>query len=102
MMLHRLSPLILFLAALAPRTSQGATTVNDPSTYFGGQDNNAYLEWIASDSLRSLTSTLYLPSRSDPTLGAALHWHIVDDDSVELAVAVKSSGWMGFGLSVNG
>ena len=40
----------------------------------------------------------YLELRS----GYDLHWSVQDDENITFAVRVKTTGWIGFGLSVNG
>lgn len=96
----RLAIAAAVLLVIGPYHPCGASLA--PSDYFGGEDNEAYLDWVATLS-SDLTSTAFIPSAADPTLGAALHWRIVDNkDELELAVAVKASGWIGFGLSRNG
>jgi DOMON domain len=74
-----------------------------PSEYFGGQDNSGYLNWISVSPLSEWTSTTYLASAANPNLGAAVHWSIDNStQTLELAVATKSAGWMAFGMSVAG
>ena len=40
----------------------------------------------------------YLELRS----GYDLHWSVQEDENITFAVRVKTTGWIGFGLSVNG
>jgi hypothetical protein len=92
-----LSSLVFVFLSLTAATAQ--TRSNSPAEYFGGSDNDAYLDW--SESVSRYTSSLYLPSNADPDLGAAVHWSI-EGDSIFLAVAARATGWVGFGLSENG
>jgi hypothetical protein len=48
----------------------------DPFTYFDGNDNNAYLEWLKGANYDRST---FLPSALGPTKGAAIHWTISGD-----------------------
>ena len=75
------------------------TSAASPESYFGGQDNDAYLSWA---STLEYDGTTFLSSAADADRGAALHWRIVDDQYLELGVAAHASGWLGFGLTVNG
>ena len=34
--------------------------------------------------------------------GYDLHWSVQDDENITFAVRVKTTGWIGFGLSMNG
>ena len=44
-----------------------------------------------------------MPSDVDVNQGAAIHWNIDEARGIlELAVAVKATGWLGFGISDNG
>ena len=72
-----------------------AATIAD---YFGGSNNQDYLNWIASVNYKS---SLFLASDADPANGAAVHWTL-SPPYVEIGVAVRASGWLGFGLSENG
>jgi hypothetical protein len=89
----------LVFVFLSLTTATAQTLSNSPAEYFGGIDNDAYVDW--SQSVSRYTSSLFLPSNADPDLGAALHWSI-EGDSVFLAVAARATGWVGFGLSENG
>jgi DOMON domain len=92
---------LLLLLALGAASSSSASL--SPSEYFGGQDNRGYLDWISTSPLSEWTSTTYVASAADPNLGAAVHWSIDNStQTLELAVATKSAGWMAFGMSVAG
>jgi hypothetical protein len=83
---------LLFLAASA------VATAVDPTSYFGGAENDAYLDWLSKSAYDRLT---WLGSSSDSTLGVAVHW-TTDSTHIQLAVAAKASGWVGFGLAESG
>jgi hypothetical protein len=91
--------LVVFGAAVASSSAAALT----PPDYFGGQDNQGYLDWIAASPITDWTSTTYLAPAADPVVGAAVHWFINNaTGTVELAVTTKSTGWMAFGLSPTG
>lgn len=70
----------------------------DPSTFFGGSGNGVYLDWLnSSDYARSK----WLSSTSDAGLGVAVHWN-TNSTHIELAVASKAIGWVGFGIAEAG
>lgn len=72
-------------------------------SYFGGPNNNNddYLVWYETTGHALYNRSTFVSSSEDPTRGAAVHWSI-HSDRIELAVAVRASGWMGFGMSENG
>jgi hypothetical protein len=92
------SSLGLVFMSVAAATAQTLSNSNIPE-YFGGSDNDVYLDWA--DGISRYTSSVFLPSNADPNLGAAVHWSIAGD-SIFLAVAARATGWLGFGLSENG
>ena len=73
---------------------------NDPPSYFGGTQNQEYLDWVRSGIDSKYNSSVYLPS-IDQANGAAVHW-TVDGDWLHIAVAARCSGWIGFGISEAG
>jgi DOMON domain len=89
-MYHVRALLILIVSAVA--------TAANPSSYFGGTDNGIFLNWLNNASYNHHT---WLGSSSDPTLGVSVHWR-TDSTHIQLAVAVKASGWVGFGLAESG
>jgi dopamine beta-monooxygenase len=124
LLLVRLLPLLLLLLLLlllvalplVPVTS--ATLLCDElDGYFGGVDNEAYLSWFQSVGVtRDYTVAAYFAASEfaqvDNALqGAALHWKIVNDDTLHVAVVVRSAnsasasgsggstGWVGLGLA---
>lgn len=86
----------LFLLAAGPLAT-AQTFFNAPEDHFGGADHEFYLEWLA-ESSANYPASLFLPSAVDPTDGASVHWRL-EGDSVFLAIAVKATGFLGFGLS---
>jgi hypothetical protein len=95
---------VVFVTSATAQTFSNNTTPL-PADYFGGSDRNTYLDWWAVNAGNSAsggyTNSIFLPSNSDPSLGAAVHWSI-QGDSVFLAVAARATGWVGFGLSEDG
>lgn len=87
---------ILFGALLAIGVVNAES--QDPTTFFGGIENEAYLEWLQGVSYER---TEFLPSPAGNSTGAALHWTIQGDE-IFLAVAAKASGWVGFGIAESG
>ena len=72
---------------------------SDPSADFGGTDDNTYLTWLVSS---SYDSHAWLESTSgDSTLGVSVHW-TTNSTHIQLAVAAKASGWVGFGFAESG
>lgn len=92
--MNMMRTLLLSLLVLA-RT--GATSV-ELAKYFGGSNNIEYLNWAASVNYES---SQFFASDTDPSDGVAVHWTI-SQPYVELGVAVRASGWLGFGISDNG
>lgn len=70
----------------------------DPTSFFGGIENEAYLEWLQK---ASYERTEFLPSPAGNSTGAALHWTI-HGEKIFLAVAAKATGWLGFGIGESG
>mmetsp|Transcript_2020 Transcript_2020/g.3630 ORF Transcript_2020/g.3630 Transcript_2020/m.3630 type:complete len:98 (+) Transcript_2020:208-501(+) len=70
----------------------------EPTTFFGGIENEAYLEWFQRASYERAE---FLPSPAGNSTGAALHWTIQEDE-ILLAVAAKAAGWVGFGIAESG
>lgn len=101
---------IHLLAMLLADTTRAATQLqqqqltNDPTAYFGDNDNDVYLDWLSNrSSIAGLnyTSSTFLSSATDATNGAAIHWRL-DSDYIHLAIVAKAQGWVGFGLSQAG
>eukprot|EP00545_Synedropsis_sp_CCMP1620_P013501 CAMPEP_0119023262 /NCGR_PEP_ID=MMETSP1176-20130426/29606_1 /TAXON_ID=265551 /ORGANISM="Synedropsis recta cf, Strain CCMP1620" /LENGTH=578 /DNA_ID=CAMNT_0006978305 /DNA_START=45 /DNA_END=1778 /DNA_ORIENTATION=- len=91
------SQLILGLLLLLQRGKRAAA--QEATSYFGGVDNEAYLDWLAQS---SYDKTSFLPSTTQgEELGVALHWS-TDDSTIRLAVAAKATGWVGLGLAESG
>lgn len=88
------------LAGFSPAVVHSQQISNDPSSYFGGEDNLDYLEWVDSGIDQKYGSSVYLPS-VDLVNGAAIHW-TVDSDWLHVAVAARATGWIGIGISEAG
>jgi dopamine beta-monooxygenase len=89
------------LAVLTVSTWLLSAHAINPDEYFGGNNTGAYLDWVASLG-DDYPATVFLPSSADPNKGAALHWRIADDEHLDLAIAMQATGWIGFGLTING
>mmetsp|Transcript_2003 Transcript_2003/g.4945 ORF Transcript_2003/g.4945 Transcript_2003/m.4945 type:complete len:542 (+) Transcript_2003:262-1887(+) len=75
----------------------------DATTYFSGLANDEkeeYTKWVDAHSSYYPRHT-FMPSAGDPSDGAAFFWNI-NDDAVNFALAVRTEGWVGFGLSEAG
>ena len=61
------------------------------------------INWVATHSSLYPRHT-FMPSSNDDDDGAAIFWNINKDDTVtiDFAIAVRSEGWVGFGLSEAG
>ena len=82
--------------------TSGVTASADFHTFFGGSDNQAYLDWVAQVG-SSYQAFTYMPSDTSESSGAAVHWNISSDQIfVDIGLAVRASGWCGFGFSGNG
>ena len=104
----------LFWYATALVASLGFVVVNgqardDPSQFFGGVDNEAYMEWLDTRGSSPLYEKfIFLDSTaatSDVFLenGSAFHWSIdIENEVLHFALIARATGWMGFGLSENG
>jgi dopamine beta-monooxygenase len=77
----------------------GLALAKDPSTYFGGSDNGGYTSWLQGVSNR-YKKTAFVDATQDGA-GVALHWTI-SGDTINLAVAARATGWVGFGLGEAG
>jgi hypothetical protein len=79
----------------------------DAKTYFGGNvsgDNQLYLDWLEHKEGNDFTHFLFLESSlstNEVPHGAALHWK-TNATHIQIAVAARATGWIGFGLSENG
>jgi len=77
------------------------------SSYFSNvstDEKEVYTNWVATHSSLYPRHT-FMPSSSsnDDDDGAAIFWNINnDEDTIEFAIAVRSEGWVGFGLSEAG
>jgi hypothetical protein len=73
----------------------------DAATYFGGIDNDSYLQWLSQHQDSNYSSAYFSTvSTDDQTQGAAVHWKVdVENEVLYLAVAARATGWLGFGLA---
>jgi DOMON domain len=86
----------------APANAALRPGIRSPTTFFSGDlhDIQDYLGWLETVDYQG---AYYLASEADIADGAAIHWSIDDDRGIfELAVAVRATGWLGFGISDNG
>jgi len=91
--------LLLFALAVTAATNSSSAG-NDPHNYFGGLDHEDYLDWAGSV---DYAANAFLANPDDSSQGIAIHWSISDDEEyVDLGLAVRATGWLGFGLSDNG
>jgi hypothetical protein len=97
--------LLSFTVEMVHGTSRDTTT---PAGFFGGSDNVGYLTWVEETSTL-YERYLYLPTITDPDQGAAVHWNIVSPSEtdtslqmIQLAVAVRATGWVGLGIAESG
>jgi len=75
---------------------------SNPEDFFGGQDHQAYLEWVE-QSVKDFPNSYFISSSANPAQGVAIHWKIsVQEGYIDLGVAAKAKGWLSFGLSDNG
>lgn len=69
----------------------------DPSSYFSGDNNEAYTDWLQQQSYEMAS---FITSNSGE-IGVALHW-TTDETKIKIAIAAKATGWVGFGLAESG
>jgi DOMON domain len=74
---------------------RGAVAVSYPYQYFGGVDNQVYMNWVKNV---TYPANLFVASDSNETEGIAMHWDI-QGDYLYLAVAARASGFVGFGIA---
>jgi hypothetical protein len=98
----RCSFLIVFLTAelLLLSNSGVAADMHLPKNFFGGDMHEDFLVWF-NERGNEYHAHAFLPSASNPSKGASIHW-TVDDTHISLAVAARASGWLGFGLAEAG
>jgi hypothetical protein len=73
---------------------------DDPSTFFGGVDNEAYLEWVSGVQSQGYNAAYFQANTADETMGAAVHWKVdTGNQELLLAVAARATGWLGFGMA---
>ena len=77
------------------------------SSYFPNvltDEKEVYTNWVATHSSSYPRHTFMPSSSSNDDDGAAIFWNINNDDTdtIDFAIAVRSEGWVGFGLSEAG
>ena len=77
---------------------QLAVTAQDATSYFNGTDNAAYVNWLQQASYNKST---FLASTTEEGNGVALLW-TTNDVNINVAVAARAKGWVGFGLAESG
>lgn len=87
---------------MIPDSSADTTIYHDPPSYFGGTNNLSYLKWVseADTSSQPYTNSFFMSSVVDPNLGVAVHYR-TDETSrrIYLGLAVRATGWLGFGIA---
>ena len=91
-----ISSLMTFYATTSFLTS----TAHGGTSYFGGSNNQGYLDWLTSVSFNQST---FIASDSNPDQGVAVHWNIDNDNTtIQLAIVAPATGWSAFGLAESG
>mmetsp|Transcript_5138 Transcript_5138/g.7439 ORF Transcript_5138/g.7439 Transcript_5138/m.7439 type:complete len:645 (+) Transcript_5138:49-1983(+) len=94
----RLRLLLLLLAASLTKATKETAESYFPS--FGDAEKEPYNSWLDIN-FSTYERHTFLTSNAGPGEGAAVFW-VVDGDHIQFAVAVKASGWLGFGISEAG
>lgn len=89
-----LSGVFLLLAAAAPSSAQ-RQLVEEISSF---QQHPAYLDWVDTVEV-DYGNSVFLDAGNGN--GAAVHYRI-EDDIFYMGIAVKATGWLGFGLAEAG
>lgn len=105
MLLHK--PVTAALAGLLLASNLGeASGQISPIDYFGGVENQGYLDWYNIDTgglsygAAIFFSNDLLPEANE---GLAVHWNIdLETEELLLAVAARAAGWIGFGIAEAG
>jgi hypothetical protein len=92
------------MKVLAAATFCWIAAAANPTGYFGHNDTNVatteYTAWLANHTMSnsSYARHAFLASLNDPSDGMAVHWTIIQGESmIRLAVAARTTGWLGFG-----
>ena len=97
-----LSSLLLVLGSgLILGSSATALKVEEPASFFGGSDYAPWWSWYKETAQHKYDHVSYFGQDDSAQHGAAVHWSLTETH-VELAVAVRATGWLSFGLSENG
>jgi hypothetical protein len=87
---------VLFCLLAQGRVSGDAAAA---AKYFGSAvinaTSNEYTTWLEKNAA-PYKRHVFLPALTDTTHGMAVHWTIQDGE-IQLAVAAKTTGWLGFG-----
>jgi hypothetical protein len=116
--------LLLALGSVRSSTVTAETTgnVTAANSYFSTLTENekvGYLNWLSDHGSIEYTRHIFLPTVTDPDMGAAVFWTFMDDDDsdivsverqvattiashIKFAVAVRATGWVALGLSEAG
>ena len=80
-------------------------TQQQAQNYFSSGDNTPYLTWLSAHR-DDYDNQIFLPKAgSEQSLdeGVALHWSIDNEsNSIQIAVAARATGWLGFGIAEAG
>jgi DOMON domain len=79
----------------------GLAQAKDTSLYFGGNEVEGYTAWWQGASALYDKTAFVESTQADGGSGVALHWTI-DGETMQLAVAARATGWVGFGLGESG
>ena len=86
--------------------SVASAVAMETNAYFGGRDHEAYLDWVAQHGTEYTHQTFLSQASSTNSSqggGVAVHWRInPTNERLHLAVAARTTGWLGFGFSETG
>lgn len=98
-MMAKMATFVRLFAVLTALFCTVKAQTQDPTTYFNGEENDAYLDWLQE---ASYDRSSFLPSPAGNSTGTALHWTIHQGDEIVLAMAAKATAWIGFGIGEAG
>eukprot|EP00980_Cylindrotheca_fusiformis_P021252 scaffold8177_cov106-Cylindrotheca_fusiformis.AAC.4 len=102
MLTNNFASLVLLLQILSAAIV--TATKEEAAAYFpalSDAEKTDYMAWLDEHFETPYSRHAFLPSSADTDTGAAVFWYIVDD-TIHFAVAVRASGWLGFGISEAG
>lgn len=74
-----------------------------PATDYFANNKEGYAVWYQDEASTQYDRSLYMPSADSTQEGVAVHWKIDQtNNSIQLAVAARANGWIGFGLAEAG